>query len=78
MMRKESCSYNKEWLDNVGMEAPTNIDEFYEVMKAFRDQDANGNGDASDEIPFEPSQSDWCSKIMNVANPWGIARTDQQ
>lgn len=53
---------NKEWLDNVGMEAPTNIDEFYEVMKAFRDQDANGNGDASDEIPFEPSQSDWCSK----------------
>ena len=67
---------NKEWLDNVGMEAPTNIDEFYEVMKAFRDQDANGNGDASDEIPFEPSQSDWCSKIMNVANPWGIAGTD--
>ena len=45
-------------------------------MKAFRDQDANGNGDASDEIPFEPSQSDWCSKIMNVANPWGIAGTD--
>ena len=67
---------NKEWLDNVDMEVPTNIDEFYEVMKAFRDQDANGNGDASDEIPFEPSQSDWCSKIMNVANPWGIAGTD--
>lgn len=67
---------NKEWLDNVGMDVPTNIDEFYEVMKAFHDQDANGNGDANDEIPFEPSQSDWCSKIMNVANPWGIAGTD--
>ena len=57
---------NKEWLDNVGMDVPTNIDEFYEVMKAFHDQDANGNGDANDEIPFEPSQSDWCSKIIEV------------
>ena len=43
---------NKEWLDNVGMDVPTNIDEFYEVMKAFHDQDANGNGDANDGIPF--------------------------
>ena len=66
---------NKAWLDKVGKDVPTTIDEFYDVLKAFKEQDPNGNGQA-DEIPFEPSQSDWCSKIMNFANPWGIAGTD--
>ncbi|MGI6260617.1 MAG: hypothetical protein ACOYJR_02115 [Acutalibacteraceae bacterium] len=67
---------NKTWLDNVGMSVPTTTEEFYNVLKAFKEKDANGNGNADDEIPFEPSQSDWCSKIMNFANPWGIAGTD--
>lgn len=42
----------QDWLDNVGMEAPTTIDEWYEVLKAFKTQDPNGNGQA-DEIPFD-------------------------
>ena len=67
---------NKEWLDKAGKEIPKTTEEFMDVLRAFRDGDMNGNGDASDEIPFEPSQSDWCSKIMNAANPWGIAGTD--
>ena len=66
----------KDWLDQLGLDVPTTTDEFYEVLCAFRDNDMNGNGDTTDEIPFLPSQSDWCSKIMNVANPWGIAGTD--
>lgn len=40
------------WLENVGMENPTTIDELYDVLVAFRDQDANGNGDPNDEIPM--------------------------
>lgn len=43
---------NTRWLENVGMEAPTTTDELYEVLKAFKEQDANGNGDPNDEIPF--------------------------
>lgn len=43
---------NGRWLENVGMDMPTTTDEFVEVLRAFRDQDANGNGDPSDEIPF--------------------------
>lgn len=34
------------------MSMPTTTDEFEAVLKAFKEQDANGNGDASDEIPF--------------------------
>ena len=67
---------NKEWLDKAGKEIPKTTEEFMDVLRAFRDGDMNGNGDPADEIPFEPSQSDWCSKIMNAANPWGIAGTD--
>ena len=66
----------KDWLDQLGLDVPTTTEEFYDVLCAFRDNDMNGNGDTTDEIPFLPSQSDWCSQIMNVANPWGIAGTD--
>ena len=43
---------NGEWLKNVGMEIPTNVDELYDVLKAFKEKDANGNGDSADEIPL--------------------------
>lgn len=43
---------NGRWLKNVGMDMPATTDEFEAVLKAFKEQDANGNGDASDEIPF--------------------------
>lgn len=43
---------NSTWLDNLGIETPTTTDEFYAMLKAFKEQDANGNGDAGDEIPL--------------------------
>ena len=43
---------NQAWLDNLGLEMPTTLDELYNVLVAFRDQDANGNGDPTDEIPM--------------------------
>lgn len=42
---------NKTWLDKLGLEIPTTTEEFYQVLKAFKTQDPNGNGKA-DEIPF--------------------------
>ena len=39
---------NQTWLDNLGLKAPATLDELYDVLVAFRDQDANGNGDPSD------------------------------
>ena len=42
----------QDWLDNVGMEVPTNIDEWYNVLTAFKEGDPNGNG-LQDELPFE-------------------------
>jgi putative aldouronate transport system substrate-binding protein len=42
---------NAEWLDTLGLEMPTTTEEFYTVLKAFKEGDPNGNGQA-DEIPF--------------------------
>lgn len=43
---------NKVWLDKLGLEVPTTTEEFKAVLQAFKDNDANGNGNATDEIPF--------------------------
>ena len=41
----------QDWLDNLGLEVPTTVDELYEVLTAFRNNDPNGNGQ-KDEIPI--------------------------
>lgn len=43
---------NKRWLDNLGLQEPTNLEELDTVLRAFKEQDANGNGDPNDEVPF--------------------------
>lgn len=42
---------NTQWLNTLGLDAPTTIDELYDVLVAFRDEDPNGNGKA-DELPM--------------------------
>ena len=42
---------NKVWLDNLKLEIPTTTEELYTVLKAFKEQDPNGNG-IQDEYPL--------------------------
>ena len=45
--------FSEEWMKNVGVDkVPETTDELYDMLVAFKEQDANGNGDPSDEIPF--------------------------
>ncbi len=43
---------NQTWLDNLGLDYPETTEEFVNVLRAFKEQDANGNGDPNDEIPM--------------------------
>ena len=43
---------NKNWLENVGMEYPKTVEDLHQVLLAFKEKDANGNGDPTDEIPM--------------------------
>ena len=49
---------NQQWLDTLGLAMPTTWDELYDVLVAFKEQDANGNGDPADEIPMDWSPVD--------------------
>ncbi len=41
----------RDWLKTLGLKMPTTTDEFYAMLKAFKEKDPNGNGKA-DEIPL--------------------------
>lgn len=64
---------NKAWLDKLGLPIPTTADEFYEALCAFRDNDMDGDGDTTNEIPFNITEKFWAGKIIQGANSWGIA-----
>lgn len=63
---------NKVWLDNLGLAVPTNFDELYTCLKAFQENDCNGNGDATDEIPLlswkNPSIDQQFMVLMNYTD----------
>ena len=41
----------KDWLEKLGLQQPDTIDDFYNMLVAFKTQDPNGNGQ-QDEIPL--------------------------
>lgn len=49
---------NKAWLDKLGLEMPKTTEDLRKVLKAFKEQDPNGNGKA-DEIGFTGSKDGW-------------------
>lgn len=38
--------YRKDWLEKLGLETPQTVDDFYNMLKAFKEQDPDGNGQA--------------------------------
>ena len=42
--KREGLVIRKDWLDNLGLEPPTTLDELLAVAKAFTEQDPDGNG----------------------------------
>lgn len=55
----------QDWLDKLGLKKPTTADEYYNVLKAFRDNDPNGNG-KKDEIPYFNRQSFGVYSLLNL------------
>jgi len=55
---------NHDWLETLGLQAPQTTEELYQVLKAFRDNDPNGNGIA-DEIPLTGSPDSWHTEVIN-------------
>ena len=65
---------NMTWLKNLGLEIPTTIDEFTEVLRAFKTQDPNKNGEA-DEIPLSFRANNAANRttwIGSFFGPFGV------
>lgn len=56
---------NQTWLDNVNMEYPETTEDFYQVLKAFKEQDANKNGEIGDEIPMMGAENGWYTDVYS-------------
>jgi putative aldouronate transport system substrate-binding protein len=66
---------NTDWLEQVNMDMPTTVDELHDVLVAFKENDVNGNGDTTDEIPmsfiFPESNGSWCAGMSTFFAPFG-------
>lgn len=60
---------NTKWLEKVNLGMPSTTDELYEVLKAFRDTDLNGNG-KKDEIPWTSNGLGYLFNMLKGA--WGL------
>ncbi|MFA9556741.1 extracellular solute-binding protein [Evansella sp. AB-rgal1] len=59
---RNGVTINKQWLDNLGLEIPKTMDEFYEVLRAFTYDDPNQSG-ADDTYGIV---------ISSWAGPWDV------
>ncbi|GIQ64904.1 hypothetical protein PACILC2_34720 [Paenibacillus cisolokensis] len=63
------CSYpnkmwiNTTWLEKLGLDMPKTLDEFKEVLTAFKTRDPNGNG-KPDEVPLSGSIEEYGVHII--------------
>lgn len=48
---REGWFTRTDWLEKLGLSEPKTVDEYYSMLKAFKEKDPNGNG-KQDEIPF--------------------------
>lgn len=63
---------NGAWLKKLGLATPKTLDEFTNVLRAFRDNDPNGNG-IQDEIPYLVSVNREFYSLEAIYGCWGMA-----
>jgi putative aldouronate transport system substrate-binding protein len=62
---------NKTWLNKLGLKVPTTTDEFYSVLKSFKENDPNGNG-KQDEVPFTFRANQTFTGEFSMFGPFGV------
>ncbi|MCR8635823.1 extracellular solute-binding protein [Paenibacillus radicis (ex Xue et al. 2023)] len=65
----------KDWLDNLGLKIPTTLDEYYEMIKAFKNNDPDKNGKPDTVGLVESSDGSTFHRVkvwMDAPNNWGV------
>ncbi|TVY05417.1 extracellular solute-binding protein [Paenibacillus cremeus] len=58
----------EDWLEKLNLKKPETIDDWYEVLKAFKTKNPSGSG-KGDEIPLAPKGA---GDLQNWVRAWGI------
>lgn len=66
----ESLIIRDDWLKKLGLEMPTTIEEWYNVLSAIKNGDPNGNGEA-DELPFVANTNEEMG-VYRLSSLWGF------
>ena len=76
----QSTAVRKDWLEKLNMDVPTTWEEWKAYWYGVRDNDMNGNGDTTDEIPIVLEMSQNGERSLHaLLNAFGIkASSDAQ
>lgn len=64
-MKEGKMYLYKPWVDTLEMQMPTTTEELYEVLKAMKTKDPNGNGKA-DEVPMAGATTGACTNVLGA------------
>ncbi|WP_151735516.1 extracellular solute-binding protein ['Paenibacillus yunnanensis' Narsing Rao et al. 2020] len=71
--------FRQDWLEKVGLKTPETVDDFYNMLKAFKEQDPDGNGkDDTYGMVLVKWTGGWASGFdtmklwFGAPNKWGI------
>lgn len=56
----------EQYMEATGNGKPATTEEFYEMLKFFKDNDMNGDGDTTDEIPFAGAVDGWSTELPGM------------
>lgn len=62
---------NQTWLEKLGLEMPTTLEEYHDVLKAFKEEDPNGNG-KQDEIGLTFWFNGWAGNEGDLIGLFGL------
>lgn len=74
-LMRSTAIIRQDWLDNLGLEAPTSVEELYDVLYAFAHEDPNQSGQDDTTGMIVPSWHgpfDTLSIWMGAPNQWGF------
>ena len=70
-MHSQKMWVNLKWLEQLGLKEPTTVEEFKQMLIAFKNNDANGNGNPDDEIPLGNVNNKWRTDLFGfLMNPF--------
>ena len=78
-MFQVNVAWMEQWQQATGIDhSPATAEEFEDMLTYFRDNDMNGNGDATDEIPYFMVQAtvNGNATVEHAMSPWGLATKD--